>query len=269
MKNVVFIPYIKREDNQTGQSSIGHSNRHQGYDYGINSWKKWCDKNNCELFVLDELLVPESEMLITWQRWQVLNILEHNEIDYDQVLVVDADSIVHPDCPDFFKMTNYKFTSVLTDGDYEWVNRAINGYSKLFFNKEFCISTFEFFMTGFVIINKKHKEFFDRVFNWYDENKEEVIRSYDVLLTGSDIAIMNCLRKEFDIELNLLPREFGLMDMARKNLFYLTTNCWWKDDLTNLYNSGWVYQFNAIPQNELGRDRSYWMGRIYKELYEK
>ena len=35
---------------------------------------------------------------------------------------------------------------------------------------------------------------------------------------------MNCLRKEFDVELNLLPREFGLMDMARKNLFYLTKN---------------------------------------------
>jgi hypothetical protein len=30
-----------------------------------------------------------------------------------------------------------------------------------------------------------------------------------------------------------------------------------------------VYQFNAIPQNELGRDRAYWMKRIYEELYEK
>ena len=268
MKNIVFIPYIKRNESFT-KSGVGQSNRHDGYEYGINSWKNWCDKNDCELYVMSDLLLPESEMLITWQRWQVLNILEHNEVDYDQVLVVDADSIVHPNCPNFFGMANHKFTSVLTDGDYEWVNRAINGYSKLFFGKEFCIPTFEFFMTGFVIINKKHKEFFDRVFNWYNENKEEIIRSYDVLLTGSDIAIMNCLRKEFDIELNLLPREFGLTDMARKNLLYLTQNCWWEDDLTNLYNSGWVYQFNSIPQNELGRDRSYWMERIYRELYEK
>ena len=42
-----------------------------------------------------------------------------------------------------------------------------------------------------------------------------------------------------------------------------------RDDLKNMYNSGWVYQFNAIPQNELNRDRSYWMKRIYEELYEK
>ena len=67
-----------------------------------------------------------------------------------------------------------------------------------------------------MIINKKHKDFFDRVFDFYDKNKEEIIRSYDVLLTGSDISIMNCLRKEFGVELNLLPKEFGIMDMARK-----------------------------------------------------
>ena len=39
MKNIIFIPYIKREKDLTGKSSIGHSNRHQGYEYGINSWK--------------------------------------------------------------------------------------------------------------------------------------------------------------------------------------------------------------------------------------
>jgi len=266
MKNVVFIPYIKREESFT-ESGVGQANRHSGYEYGVNSWKNWCDKNDCELYVMSDLLLPESEMLITWQRWHVLDILEHNKVNYDQVLCVDADSIVHPNCPNFFKLTDYKFTSTLTDGDYEWVNRAVNNYSKLFFNKKFSIPTFEFFMTGFVIINKKHKQFFDKVFVWYDENKEKIIRSYDEFLTGSDIAIMNCLRKEFGVELNILPREFGLMDMARKNLFYLTKNCWWRDDLTNLYNSGWVYQFNAIPQNELGRDRAYWMKRIYEELY--
>ena len=70
MKNIVFIPYIKREKDLTGKSSIGHSNRHQGYEYGIKSWKYWCDKNSCELYVMSDLLCPESEMLITWQRWK-------------------------------------------------------------------------------------------------------------------------------------------------------------------------------------------------------
>ena len=118
MKNIIFIPYIKREKDLTGASSIGHSNRHQGYEWGIKSWKAWAKKNGHEVYVMSDLICPESEMLITWQRWQVLNILEHNEIEYDQVLVVDADSVVHPDCPNFFEMTDGKFTSVLTDGDF-------------------------------------------------------------------------------------------------------------------------------------------------------
>ena len=84
MKNVVFIPYIKREDSFT-KSGVGQSNRHQGYEYGINSWKKWCKKHDCELFILDELLTDESDMLITWQRWYVLDILKHNNIDYNHL----------------------------------------------------------------------------------------------------------------------------------------------------------------------------------------
>ena len=267
MKNVVFIPYIKRTKNQTHSSSIGHANRHSGYDYGIASWKNWCKKNNCEIYIMEDLLCSESEMLITWQRWQVLNILKHNEIEYDKVLVVDADTIIHADCPNFFEMVDDKFTTVLTDGDYEWVNRAINGYSKMFFNKDYCIPSYEFFQTGFVIINKKHKEFFDKVFEFYQSNSKMIIQSYETLLTGSDISLINCLRKEFDIDMKLLPREFSLMDLCRKNLLYIDNRCWWEDNLTSLYNSGWIYQFNAIPENNMNRDRAYWMKRIYEELY--
>ena len=265
-KNVVLIPWIEREE-AVNSSGIGRADRTKGYKYGVDSWKQWCEKHDVEFFLMDTLLVPESEMVITWQRWYVLEILENNGIDYDQVLLVDADSVIHPDCPNFFEETNHEFSSAFCNGDYEWVNRAINGYSKMFFDKEFCIPSYEFFQTGFVVVNKIHKEFFDNVYDFYDTNRKRIIKSYDILLTGSDIAMMNCLRKEFDIELNLLPRQFGMMDMIRKNLFYHHPNCWWKDDLTNLYNSGWVYQFNAIPPSDIGRDRTYWMKRIYEELY--
>jgi len=42
---------------------------------------------------------------------------------------------------------------------------------------------------------------------------------------------------------------------------------WWTDELHYLKN-GWVYHFNAIPQNEMGRDANYWIERTYKELYD-
>tara|TARA_B100000963_G_C22623057_1_gene670924 strand:+ start:1975 stop:2778 length:804 start_codon:yes stop_codon:yes gene_type:complete len=265
MKNIVFIPYIKRKSS-FGISGVQKPRWDSGYECGISSWKKWCHKNNCELIIMDELMVPEEEMLITWQRWNVLNLLEHNKVNYDQVLVVDADSIIHPNCPNFFELTNNKFTSQLTDGCFEFVNRAIKGYSQMFFNKYQCLKPYEFFQTGFVIINKNHKKFFDKVFNFYWENKNSIIESYNVIETGSDIALLNCLRKEYNVELNILPREFSIMDIARKNLLYFDNRQWWEDDMENLFNSGWIYQFNSIPENSMNRDRKYWMERVYKEL---
>ena len=180
MKNVVFIPYIKRNI-ALGESGIAKPRWDTGYDYGIDSWKKWCKKHGCELIIMDELMIPETEMLITWQRWNALEILNHSGIEYDQVLIVDADSIVHPDCPNFFNLTDNQFTSQLTDGCYEWVNRAINNYSKMFFNKERCLKPYEFFQTGFVIVNESHKEFFKKVFKFYWDNKDDIINSYNTL----------------------------------------------------------------------------------------
>ena len=97
MKNIVFIPNI----------DVGNG-RSDNYNYSINSWKQWCDKNNCELIIWEDLVLPVEEMKITWQRYYVLDILEGNKIDYNQVLIVDADTIVHPDCPNFFNETDGK-----------------------------------------------------------------------------------------------------------------------------------------------------------------
>ena len=47
-------------------------------------------------------------MNICWQRYYLFDILDANDIKYDQILSVDADTIVHPDCPNFFEMTEGK-----------------------------------------------------------------------------------------------------------------------------------------------------------------
>ena len=50
-KNVVFMPYINLGDN-----------RNESYDLSVKSWKKWCDKNDVDLFVWDELVFPIERM---------------------------------------------------------------------------------------------------------------------------------------------------------------------------------------------------------------
>ena len=112
MKNIVFLMNIKLND----ESGRYTSDRSLPYNFSVDSWKQWCDKNNAELFVLEELLLPKEEMAICWQRYHLFDILDANEIDYDQILMVDSDTIVHPDCPNFFEMTEHKYTGVHNEG---------------------------------------------------------------------------------------------------------------------------------------------------------
>ena len=74
MKNIVFIPNINLGDG-----------RNNSYHCSIKSWKYWCDKNDCKLIVWEDLLYPVDYMKITWQRYYLFDILDNNDIDYDQI----------------------------------------------------------------------------------------------------------------------------------------------------------------------------------------
>ena len=178
-KNVVFIPNI----------DLGNG-RNNSYHYSVKSWKHWCDKNDCELLEWTDLLYPVDYMKITWQRYYLFDILEANDIYYDQVLMVDADTIVHPDCPNFFNETNNKYCGVMNNGDYEWVLRSIEGFGDELFNGT-RIETWSYINGGFQILNKGHKKLFDTMKQFYLDNTEKIIDSILKIKTATDQTILN------------------------------------------------------------------------------
>tara|TARA_R110000824_G_scaffold303510_2_gene491254 strand:+ start:2536 stop:3303 length:768 start_codon:yes stop_codon:yes gene_type:complete len=255
MKNIVFIPNI----------DLGNG-RNNSYHYSIKSWKQWCDKNDCELIVWEDLLYPIDYMKITWQRYYVFDILEANDIDYNQILMVDADTIVHPDCPNFFELTDSKYCGVMNEGDYEWVLRSVRGFGdELFDGKR--IKPWNYINGGFQILNKTHKDFYKKVIQYYKDNSNKIIDTIAKLKTATDQTIINFLLVENNIDVKILPDCYNLVDLYRKNLLYLDSNHWWTDEL-HFLEAGWVYHFNAIPPNSMNRDTNYWIERTYKELYE-
>ena len=98
MNNIVFIIDIK-QDGKTKKE----------YQYSIDSWRYFCNKYNHQLYLLEEPIVDPKAMGVIWQRYFLFDILDHNEIDANQILIVDADTIVHPDCPDIFELTEDKY----------------------------------------------------------------------------------------------------------------------------------------------------------------
>jgi len=251
-KNIIFMMDI-----DLGGEGRYNSTRRLPYKYSINSWKEWSAKNNAEVFLLTDLLLPYEDMGICWQRYYLFDILEANDIDYDQVLMIDADTIVHPDCPNFFEMTDYKFTGVHCDASYDWVCRSIENYSKHIFENHM-MPFWNYIDCGFMIVNETHKEFFKQVVEFYHTNKDG-FKELEKLHVGTDQTPVNIMIDKHDIPLKLLPYEYNMVDMVRKEIL--------GEDLL-FTKIGWIYQFNCIPNNEGDKATYYWMKRTYEELYE-
>lgn len=253
MKNIVFIPNV----------DLGNG-RNQPYHYSIKSWQKWCDKNNAQLIEWKDVITDPNHLKVTLQRYWVHDILQHNGIDYDQVLIVDADTIIHPDAPNFFLETNGKFSVVVNNGCYEWTTRSIQRWGDALFPMQPKIKTWEYFNGGFQITNKSHKPFYDKVKNFYLTNIDTINQWNDQIKAGTDQTIINYLTQLFDVDVNYLPECYNLQDLFRKNLLHIPGHSWFTDEL-HFVNAGWVYHFNAIPQNP--RHVAYWLERTYNELY--
>lgn len=252
MKNVVFIPNI----------DLGNS-RSEPYHYSIKSWKNWCDKNGVTLIEWKEPITDPNYLKVTLQRYWVHDILKHSEIEYDQVLIVDADTIVHPKCPNFFNETSGKFSVVVNNGCYEWVTRSIKNWGDSLFPNQPKVEPWKYFNGGFQITSKHHIEFYDFVKNYYIKNIETINKLNNVIRAGTDQTIINYLTRQFGVEVQYLPECYNLQDLFRKNLIHIPGQSWIPDELL-FTNAGWIYHFNAIPQGP--RNASYWLERTYKQI---
>ena len=233
------------------------SHRSSHYKYSIGSWRKWCERNNSELFVLSDLVLPNNEMGICWQRYYLFDILASNGIKYDQILMVDADTIVHPDCPNFFEETDGKYAGVHNEGSYDWILRSIENYSKYIFNNRM-IEWWKYINAGFQIVNHNHKRFFKNVTDFYWTNNENLIEMQNTLHTGTDQTPLNYLIQLNNVDLKLLPYEFNMCDMLRKEILgedFLFTKI------------GWVYQFNCIPNQKNHNITNSYLKKTYEYFH--
>tara|TARA_R100000008_G_C3551719_1_gene150804 strand:+ start:255 stop:1010 length:756 start_codon:yes stop_codon:yes gene_type:complete len=248
MNNIVFMVNINNEDRK---------DRSKPYKYSINSWQKWCDKNKCELFVLDEYIFESNHMLPNWYKLYVFDLLDNQNIDYENILVVDSDTIVHPDCPNFFEMTDGKFCAVHNDGSYDWVCRSLENYSKHLF-QGFNFPVWEYINSGFLLMNKNHKNLYKDIINFYFTNRDLITNLQKTFGVGTDQPVINFFLQKENIDLKLLPYKFNMQDMFRKEIL--------TDDLL-FTKLGWVYHYNAIPNNIDSQLTVHWMKKTYEHFY--
>lgn len=238
MNNYIFIVAIQNQDIRT------HS-----YGYSIDAWKKWAEQfDDVEVLTLTEPIDGLSKP--HYSRYFIPEIMEMNELEYDKLLIVDADTIPHPKMPNIFELAGDDFCAVFNDGDMDWVIRSYENWKEEFKFEPFSI--WEYFNSGVMVINKKHAPIFKYLTDFFRNNEKTCLSLYQKYGVGNDQPLINFIVRKFT-DIKLLPYQFNMTDMIRKNILY---------NLEYLEIKG-LYHFNAIPNNQSGL----WMKKTYDELY--
>jgi hypothetical protein len=228
MRNIVFMIDYKKDGDTKKE-----------YQYSIDSWKRFCDRHECDLIVMEEPVLPVEDMHIIWQRYYLFDMLDSNKIDYGQILLVDADTIVHPTCPNIFDYTDNKYCLVHDDASYDWIIRSIEHYHNAIFTED-KFNFWEYGNSGFQIVNKTHRPFFDKMRKFYFEHKDT----------------LQYIQKTYGVDKKLLPYEFNMSCMLKKEIL--------GDDMLHT-KLGYVSHYNGLPEKQ--KSVPYWMEKTYKYLY--
>jgi len=244
-KNVIWWPAVKSEI---------HSEKYGNFDYfeySRKTWEYWCKKNDVLFVPFEESVEKDlSEYRINWQKAIfVFDELERRDIEYDQIALVDSTVMVKWDCPNFFELTDRKFTVTREMDNLRWVYESVQGYEDFF--KGFELDLSKYFRSGFMIFNEIHRDFFKSFKNMYLENKKSLIELQDkIVRKGNDQTPINYWIQKNNIELNMLPHALWMCShLHRKEM--LGHN--WQLDEDKIpffikYANNWM--FNGIPKDK-------------------
>lgn len=231
----------------TNNSERSHN---KGYEFGIKSWKNWCQLNNVPFFVYNH---SDENVPAQWYKYKIFDILKSRGLSYSKILFVDADTVVGPKFKSIFTLTD-KLGAVPNFGSIGHVQRSIENYGS-FILPNISLSYTEYFNTGVLLFNENHKEFFRQINEFYKINKEKIQKCIDKYKSGQDQTIVNLLAKQENIEVELLSFKYNIQDLQRRECFRGDAEYLF---FLNLISDG-IWHFNCIHNPK----------EIIEEVYKK
>lgn len=219
--------------------------------YCIQSWQKWANKHGAEVVTLTE---PLGNIEPHWYKTYPFRLLDHNEFEYDRVLVVDNDTLVHPDCPNFFDIVpEDEIGVVFDDTNFDWTIRSTDAYYKHVFSDFERFDTFEYFNSGFLVLSKQHKEVYDNIIDFVNTNYEKLNWVQENYGVGRDQTPLNFLLRKYS-KLNYMSKRFNCQGLISKEII----------EPHKLEKMVYVSHYNAMPREQRGT----LMKQMYNYFYE-
>jgi len=211
-KNIIWWPAIVHNELKDKYGQYDY------FKYSRKTWEYWCKKN-------DVLFVPfvepvENDLFKFRPNWQkaifVFDELERRGIEYDQICLADSTCMIKWNTPNFFELTNRKFTAWRDIDNMKWVYDSIQGYKKFFNNFE--LDQSKYVNSGFMIFNEKHKKLFQSFKDMYYKNIDELINLQDnIVKKGTEQTPLNYWLQINNIDVNVnLPVAYKLTHLHRK-----------------------------------------------------
>lgn len=173
----------------------------------IQFWKIYADKNSVDLYVITQKLYDFNLVPPHFQKFYICQLLENQNIEYDQCLLADWDTFPMPNAKNIFDYTNNNFSICL---DYGWTTSLINSINFLAPHFNHTNVTWDnYFNSGFFVFQKIHKEIFDNCIQFYLKHKE--LQKNNPELFHGDQTILNYFVHE-KTKTTILPRSFMLHD---------------------------------------------------------
>ena len=187
-----------------------------GQEYCLNTWRWWAKKHNVELFIFDEPIADIQFMNPIWQKWWFMEILDNDGFEYNQIATIDIDTMVRWDTPNFFEMTDNKFTCMIDNDNVNWLHQSINIYQKFFPKVKFDWTTY--FNSGFLIYNETHKDLVEAIKKFWVENDQELYQIQKTKRKGNDQTPVNYMVRHMGHEINYLPKLYNMTHLNRKEI---------------------------------------------------
>jgi len=233
-KNLVYIVSI---DHNSSRYNFSNFSKHC-----IDSWKYWCEKNKIDFYLQSESN-PNVGIPI-WNKEFVFTNFKENK--YDKIAVVDSDTMIKWDAPNFFNLYDDEFCGVLDTANLRWTYNSINTYKNHFEEfKQTELSIYEYINAGVLMFCKEHKYVFDYLMNFYLKHKY-ILDNWNVPGVGKEQTIFNLTLKKLNIKQKYLSPEWNLISMNKRGMF----NHNWqlnKRQVPFFIDYSYIWHFTGIP----------------------
>jgi hypothetical protein len=183
--------------------------------YARTTWHWWCQRQGIEFILLDQPVAYDDLVGAppVIQRWIAVERLLTSAVPGTEIAVVDADTMIRWDAPNFFELTGDGL-GVVQAGDPRWITHSTAAYQEFF--PGIHLPWWQYFNAGLVVVGQGHLEVLRAVITFYQRNRAalEAVQQQrrDV---GVDQTVLNFLVRQTGVPVTFLPLPFNLTHCLR------------------------------------------------------